>query len=415
MKKFIIFAVLFVLLANTSYAYQDTLERVYTLTTSYDPERFVRFTADGDTIYAEGFFIDSKVDDFYISTSTMRGIEQSFTLNPDGSFTASFGGIPTEKNARVVIKFTDETVISYRVEYNNGWFFGDNGLSEKTSATLENYSTAALIISENYISATRDPHEINETRDKLLEIVALVTAGIDDDYEKARLLNIWMADNIVYDRDARDSEVTEETVSIATTLRLGRSVCIGIANTYGALLEAAGLKVLNIKGGVVSPAEGVPYELLAEKTLPHEWVAFWYEAPDKSESRWVYADPTWDRKGFFEYGSYQHRQSVIKHFDISGLALSFDHRGDRAELRNYFPADVGGGVPDAPIFPIAPLSPENDRTEPSAPATTTPPVLPPDPLPPYPTEENHILLLAIGAMSLIVLLMLAVTVKNRKG
>jgi len=408
MKKFIIFAVLFVLLANTSYAYQDTLEREYTLLTSYDPKRFARFTADGDMIHAEGFFIDSTVDDFYISTSTMRGIEQSFTRNPDGSFTASFGGIPTEKNARAVIKFTDGTVMSYRVEYNNGWFFGDNGLAAKTAATLENYSTAALVISENYISATLDPFEISQTRDKLLEIVATVTAGVDDDYEKARLLNIWVADNIVYDRDARDSEVTEETVSVATTLRLGRSVCIGIANTYGALLEAAGLKVLNIKGGIANVHEGVPYELLAEKTLPHEWVAFWYE----TESRWVYADPTWDRKGFFEYGNYQHRQSVIKHFDISGLALSFDHRGDRAELRNYFPEPVGDGVPDVPPLETPPL--ENGQTESSAP-TTTAPLNSHDPLPPYPVEENNILLLAIGAMSLIVLLMLAVTIKNRKG
>ncbi|MDR2532001.1 MAG: transglutaminase-like domain-containing protein [Oscillospiraceae bacterium] len=417
MKKIIAIVIFCVLAINAGIVhaadYQATLKRVYTLVTTYDPDRFARFTASGNTIYAEGFFRDAVIEAFYISTSTMRGIEQSFSRNPDGTFKASFGGVPTEKNARVILKFADGSVMAYRIEYNNGWFFGDNGLAAKTAATLENYYTASLITSANYMSATLDSLEISQTQALLREIVSEVTAGLDDDYQKAKALNHWVAENIVYDRDSRDNDVTEETVSIATTLRLRRSVCIGIANTYAALLETAGIKALNIKGGIASPMEGVPYELLPEKTIVHEWVAFWYD----KENRWVYTDPTWDRQGFFENGNYQHRPSVIKHFDISALALSFDHRGDRAELRQFTVDDEQREINDEQLAD----NDEEDHTPPvtSPPVITNPPpdttpLAPFDPAPPYPTEDNSLLIALIAVMAAVAAALVIAILKYRK-
>ncbi|MCL2019838.1 MAG: transglutaminase-like domain-containing protein [Oscillospiraceae bacterium] len=380
LKRLSIFTILciFIMTASSSAQipvvddYQASLGRVYTLDTTFDSERYARFTADGNTIHARGYFKDCVVTGFFISSQNLRNIRSEFAINSDGSFSASFSGTPSEKNAYAVISFEDGNAMAYRVEYTpgTGWFFGDNGLSARTAAALEHYFTASLTVSENYVSGSLDPREIKETRENLLEIVSQVTAGIDGDYQKARALSIWVADNIVYDRDARDNEVDEETISVSNTLKRGRSVCIGIANTYGALLEAAGLKVLNIKGGVISPAEGVPYELLADKTLIHEWVAFWYE----DESRWVYADPTWDMRGFYQYGEYNYKPSIIKHFDISPLALSFDHRGDRAELRQYFGQQEAVNEPhvSTSITTTVPSAPtQTTTTSPSVPTQTT--------------------------------------------
>ncbi|MCL2696842.1 MAG: transglutaminase-like domain-containing protein [Oscillospiraceae bacterium] len=394
-KKFIAFIILTALFINVSYAYQETPERVFTLITSHDPDRCAVLTAEGNTIHAEGFFKDYIVEDFFINVP-LREMESRFTRDADGSFSAAYSGIPSVSNALAVIKLDNGTTLNYRVEYSDGigWFFGDNGLAEKTAATLEDYRVISPGVSENYISAGGDPREIAETREILLQIVEEITVGLDCDYQKAKALNQWVADNIVYDRDARDSDVTEYTVSVATTLRLRRSVCIGIANTYGALLEAAGLKVLNIKGGIANALEGVPYELLPTQTIAHEWVAFWFEA----ENRWVYADPTWDRQGYFENNSYHYRTAVIKHFDISGLALSFDHRGDRAELRQFF----------------AQTNDEAEELELDTPPETPPPDILTSDTPEPPGENNNFLYMAIGALLLAAVIMVIIILKYRK-
>jgi transglutaminase-like putative cysteine protease len=411
-KKAVVFALFCVLFINTgvSYAedYQAALMRVTTLETTHDPDRRAQLTADGSTIHAEGFFKGAVIEDFYIVAPNLQNTRSEFRRNADGSFSASFSGVPSAgdgTSANAVLRFTDGTLFAYRVEYRNGWFFGDNGLAKSTMNAVENYYTVPPEISLIYVSATLNPVEIRETQDELRSIVNMVTAGLYDDYDKAKALNQWVADNIVYDKDARDYEVTEETVSIAQTLNLRRTVCIGIANTYAALLEAAGIKAVNIKGGIVSNADGVPYELLPEKTVVHEWVAFWYEA----QERWVYADPTWDRHGVFENGIYTRMPSIIKYFDISPLALSFDHRGDRAELREYLHAEGGFTVPqesvgdDDPVVPQEPAG--NDR---ATPPPAAPPGITPD------VESDTLYYVIIGVMLIAAIGLTAVIIKTRK-
>ncbi|MDR2558703.1 MAG: transglutaminase-like domain-containing protein [Oscillospiraceae bacterium] len=409
--KFVIFVVVFIFFqlstinCQPSAAYQESLGRVFALETTLDPDRYVILTANGTTIHAAGYFRDYAVTDFYISTPSLSNIESRFTREADGTFIASFGGIPSVKNALAVIKFNDDTTLTYRVEYNSdiGWFFGDNRLAAKTAAALEDYRTISPQISENYISAALCPREIAETRSRLHEIVAEVTAELDCDYQKAKELSRWVSENIVYDRDAAALEVNEETISIANTLRLRRSVCIGIANTYAALLEAAGIKALNIKGGIVNVSEGVPYELLPTQTIVHEWVAFWYEA----ENRWVYTDPTWDRQGVFQGGEYLYSPPVMKYFDISSLALSFDHRGDSAEFRQFFAEN------DTYIVPLDEAEPEALPSLTTLPASHSPPQG--GELPPYPAEDDSFLYMIIGALSLAAAIMVIIIFRYRKS
>jgi hypothetical protein len=387
---------------NNDYrSFQSTLTRRYTLVTTHDASRQIRLTATGNVIRAEGYFSDAAVEEFYISGTAINGMTSDFVFNSDGadggSFAASISGVPDEAFARLSIRFADGGVMHYRAEYDGEWFFGDNGLGARTMNVVENYFTASAEVSEMYISAARCPDELRETRAKLHEIVAEVTEGMDDDYEKAKALNAWVAWNIVYDRDAvKDADDdTLVTGSITRTLEYKRSVCIGITNTYIALLEAAGIKAVNIKGGIVSAAEGVPYELLTSDTVPHEWAAFWYEA----ENRWVYADPTWDRQGWFMDGEYDFKPPVFKFFDADCLALSLDHRGDRAELRIYMNSSEAAGEPHT--------------------SETIPPVMtviiPAESEEPESSEDNYtVLYLVIGAMVFAAAVLLTVIIRIRR-
>lgn len=358
--KIILISAVFCGFTLSVFAEQAALGRADTLLTSFDPERQVNFTVLGDTVHAEGFFADSKVIDFFIFSGTLNTTENNLSVNADGTFSGYYGGSAEDaSSARVAIGLEDGSFFYYLMKYcgETGWYFPDNGLGEKTMQTVLNYYEISPEISAYYVSASLCPDEIGETLYNLRAIVLEQTAGLECEYQKAKALNTWVAENIYYDLDARNSDVTEETVSIATTLRLRRSVCIGITNLYIALLEVAGIKAVNIKGGVVSPPEGVEYEDLPYKTAVHEWVAFWFEAED----RWVFADPTWDRKGLFQNGEYVDIPAVYKHFDITPLALSFDHRGDRAELRQYFTAWDGVPYvpPENPDNPESPGEPDN--------------------------------------------------------
>ncbi|MCL1824195.1 MAG: transglutaminase-like domain-containing protein [Oscillospiraceae bacterium] len=442
LKRTAVFAVLCVLftvwcqtgILSVASDYQATLSRVYTLEITHDLERFVRLTASGNKISAEGFFKNETVVDFYIAGAAMLdNTSKSFKVNFNGAFTAEYSGTSTASNAYSVIQFENGDMLFYRVEYDKGWFFGDNGLGSKTMQAVENYFTAAPEVNAHYVNPRLEPEEIAGTLKKLQEIADEVTEGIDDDYQKAKALNFWVCENIYYDRDARDSEVTEETVSLTNTLKLRRSVCIGIANIYGALLEAAGIKAVNIKGGVVAPTEGCTYEELPYKTVIHEWVAFWYEA----ENRWVYADPTWDRRGFFQNGKADYAPSLIKHFDISPLALSFDHRGDKAELRQYFkaleifeekepePPEINEEIPEEPVIPVNPDNSNNIEEAGDEPVsvpqlpvnTTVPPVggIPENtPVSAEPAENNIILYALIGGMSLTAVILGFIVIRLRK-
>ncbi|MCL2109721.1 MAG: transglutaminase-like domain-containing protein [Oscillospiraceae bacterium] len=345
----IVFAIIlsFAPAVSADTAEQAALGRCFELRTTLDPERYALLTANGDVVYAEGFFAGATVSDFHIRGGGIDRREITLDVEDNGRFTGSFTGRMRDAgNATVVIAFDDAPTLSYRIEYapEIGWFFPDNGLGAKTAAVVENHIVLTPQISSYYISAELYFAEINNALELLRRIVQDVTSGLDDDYQKAKALNAWVAENIAYDMDARDNEVSEESVSIAATLRDNRSVCIGIANLYGALLETAGIQAVNIKGGTVSAANGVTYENLPLKTAVHEWVAFWYEA----EGRWVYTDPTWDRKSIYQNSQLTYVPPLYKHFDISPLALSFDHRGDRAEQRQYTLALEISAEPDTP-------------------------------------------------------------------
>ena len=122
-------------------------------------------------------------------------------------------------------------------------------------------------------------------------------------------------------------------ISVDRVLRDRRSVCLGISNLYMALLEAAGIKAVNIKGSAIY-AE-TPFALPTERQN-HEWVAFCYE----EEERWVWTDPVWGGLGDYIKGQYYPGKYNGNYFDIDDFALSINHRADRAERRPFFEAEI---------------------------------------------------------------------------
>lgn len=300
------------------------------LVVSGDADFYARLTAEGNRVSVSGYFKGETIDQIYIGSATLSGVKQGLSAEADGSFTGYYEAVPKSGYyGQLVLKFKSGQQTFYRVEYDGGWYFPDNGLADYTMNNIENYIQMADEVAAGYISADYDPDEISQTLRELRRIAEEVTAGIDDSYQKAKALNTWVSDNIYYDHDASEGIITSETVTLYNILITKRTVCSGYANIYAALLECAGIKAVSINGGAVG--DGCTYEQLAEKTLVHEWTAFWYE----EEARWVVVDPCWDSGCTYEDGQYVYRAKIKRHFDRSPLAFSMTHRGDRAELRAY--------------------------------------------------------------------------------
>lgn len=341
---------------------------------TYNPDCNMVIETAGDTVKTTGKITRDHVRKIYIlGTGASSSLSEDFKSASDGSFSSEITINPGVNGYfPLYIILESDKILSYRLQYKDGWSVPDNGLCKANAARLENVITAEPIAAAYYLSVTADKEEISQTLDKLKTIVDGVCAGETDDYKKAYLLFRWVAENIYYDHDAAATSVTLETVAVHNVLSTLRTTCAGFANTYSALLETAGIRSVNLKGAAA--AGQLTYETLPTGRENHEFTAFWYE----KEQRWAYADPCWGGAGDYKNGEFTNGIAYDKYFDITGEALALDHRVDKAEERHYLKAleavEAGSPLTQAPISSTpegSPSTEEADLTE-DFPVTTQP-------------------------------------------
>jgi hypothetical protein len=322
--------------------YQTTLGKTNTLLTSSDPERYILFTTNGNTIKFSGKFTNDTITKVFLGnlwnvTNESEGLENKGDGSFEGFITANVAGDVPFGN---IFVSTDKNTESFKIDHdNNGFFFTDNGLGKKNEQITENFRTATAETNLYYVTGKPAGELTDEDKTAAKKVLAEIkakaeelTEGLTDDRDKARILSDWTADNVFYDTKTAEGIVTAKTISLVNVWQTRHTVCGGYANMYAALLEAAGIKAVNIYGGVVSPGK-CSYMELPEKTVVHEWTAFWYE----KEKRWVITDPGWDSGNRFQNGTTEVPKSILKtFFDATPLSLSLTHRAERAEYRDYF-------------------------------------------------------------------------------
>lgn len=301
--------------------------------TSYDEENYALIETRGDSITVKGRYKDAKS----VKISLYPKIEPSgysFHAFEGGSFETELTAKPFENGSFIfLITINGEIQKSCYILYENGWCFVDNRLDKQNREVFEKIHTVSDEACCLYLSSDGDPERIDFIKEQLKLIVKDVTTGIESDYEKARALEKYVAENFCYDLDAREGTTDLESISVDTVLRERRSVCLGISNLYMALLEAAEIKAVNIRGAVIYSE--TPFALPTEGQN-HEWVAFYYE----EEERWVWTDPVWGGLGDYKKGKYYPGKYNGNYFDIDDFALSINHRADKAERRPFFEAEI---------------------------------------------------------------------------
>lgn len=315
----------FPLLANAE------ISKTNLLRTTLNPEAYALFEISGNTITARGKYVSDRLSDISVTPASLSSY--SFTAHEDGSFEAEMTCLASKMKNSLVLKFSSGVKIAYPLYYSdNSLFFPQNGLSETNAEVFDKIHDCLPTAAGLYLSASGNAENIAVVQNQVKQISDSVTDGIESDYDKARALAVYVSSHISYDYDARNSSVTEETISIENTLKNSRTVCTGFANLYCALLEAQGIDAVNIKGG--STGGEVTYETLTDGLQNHEFTAFYY----KEQERWVWVDSCWDGAGQYSGGEFIPAIQHEKFFDITDAALSFDHRADYAERRNFFEA-----------------------------------------------------------------------------
>ncbi|MBP3854600.1 MAG: transglutaminase domain-containing protein [Ruminiclostridium sp.] len=330
--------------------------RVNLIRTSNTGDNYSVFETNGNTITARGVYTGDNIRKLYIDKNTddMPG-SYSMKGHEDGSYEAELTMPASDGIHRLTVRLNSGASLRYNIFYDstNGWYFPVSGFEKTNRNVFEHIYEAPAEAAALYLSPTKDTGEINATLEQISALTEQITAGIDDDYEKARAISRFISEKIYYDMDAKSTNVDIETIALCNVLKKSRTVCSGFTNLFCAMAEAAGIDAVNIKGGINNETD-VSYQDYLGGAQNHEWAAFWYE----KEQRWVWADPCWDGSGNYEKGEWKEGKPKYMFFDISEDALALNHRADKAERRHYFSA----GAETEPLGAEDPAAEEGERS-----------------------------------------------------
>ncbi len=313
----------------------------YKFLTSNDPLHRIEITLDGYTATAVGRYEGCTLHDMGLYAD-YHGKDMSVDIREkDGGFEAVLYDDLSENYSSGFVTmylFFEEDETSENFSLNYRLAFSGDGLSfPDVREVVENNSLIAstpMELPENgvreYINAGGSDEDIQNTLDEVRALSDKICAGITDEYEKLRAIASWVSENIYYDFDARDKEVTNETVCLSHLLETHRSVCIGFTNLFTALCAAQDIECYNIRG---SASPGVSY---AEEDAEFELHETAYAVVD---GRRVWVDVVWNTWNNYSNGEYNKGLTYFKYFDITEQVYALDHWARSCEHRDYFAID----------------------------------------------------------------------------
>lgn len=298
-----------------------------TLVLSHDPINEKSIEIDGDVMTVTARTSDNSIENIYASENC---VTIDIRLNANG-FTA-------------VIRLTDPSYDSVDITfgYDDGiseivyFKIGENGFEPYDLSNITEDNTAAaektLTQPENqvaeYIVEGGDAKEIRKVMDEIQELSDEICGGINNDYDRLRAIERWVAANVYYDYPAYDMGIPAETLSLRYILDNHSSVCGGYSNMVSALCAAQGIKCWNVHGSAITNGRTFA---LSDDGVYHEWnFAEVY-------GRIIWLDACWDSYCTLSRdGEYNNGGIGYRYFDIGAEYFATNHHSNYAEYRDYF-------------------------------------------------------------------------------
>lgn len=305
-------------------------EKCYELVTGENEEYYSKITINSCSVLVEGCYKNDPVTD--ISFQNCGTVSSTLKVNDDGTFSSVLNPSESFGNSdRLVITLKSGARLSYLIMYDDNRYFPDNKLGEQNLSVLEKAVPTSAKSWAGYVTDELTEESVKQTLDEIAYLADYIAGDIKDEYKKLEAIAKWVSDNIYYDRDARENSVTQSEICIKNVLKSRKTVCVGYSALFSALCEAQGLYVVNVKGTVTS--DTVDYSELADGPVNHEWCAALID------DRWIWVDCVWNSNLKFKNNKFTSLGANTEmYFDISPLALSFDHCAYLAEKRYYFRA-----------------------------------------------------------------------------
>lgn len=305
-------------------------EKCYELVTGENEEYYSKITINSRSVLVEGCYKNDPVTD--ISFQNCSTVSSTLKVNDDGTFSSVLNPSESFGNSdRLVITLKSGARLSYLIMYDDNRYFPDNKLGEQNLSVLEKAVPTSAKSWAGYVTDELTEESVKQTLDEIAYLADYIAGDIKDEYKKLEAIAKWVSDNIYYDRDARENSVTQSEICIKNVLKSRKTVCVGYSALFSALCEAQGLYVVNVKGTVTS--DTVDYSELADGPVNHEWCAALID------DRWIWVDCVWNSNLKFKNNKFTSLGANTEmYFDISPLALSFDHCAYLAEKRYYFRA-----------------------------------------------------------------------------
>lgn len=305
-------------------------EKCYELVTGENEEYYSKITINSRSVLVEGCYKNDPVTD--ISFQNCSTVSSTLKVNDDGTFSSVLNPSESFGNSdRLVITLKSGARLSYLIMYDDNRYFPDNKLGEQNLSVLEKAVPTSAKSWAGYVTDELTEESVKQTLDEIAYLADYIAGDIKDEYKKLEAIAKWVSDNIYYDCDARENSVTQSEICIKNVLKSRKTVCVGYSALFSALCEAQGLYVVNVKGTVTS--DTVDYSELADGPVNHEWCAALID------DRWIWVDCVWNSNLKFKNNEFTSLGANTEmYFDISPLALSFDHCAYLAEKRYYFRA-----------------------------------------------------------------------------
>ncbi|MGN1340198.1 MAG: transglutaminase domain-containing protein [Oscillospiraceae bacterium] len=314
--------------AETAEAPQEQLPD-NVLLTSDDLAHYIRMEFQPDSVQFTGVYTGEEIG----GASVLRENRQALDLT---QFKSSFSGsidLSGLAEGYYILRFTtgSGSVMDYVFEVTEQ---GAQPLTADELPTEKNLSVtrAPLKIPADtvlkLITADGDPERAAEVMQEVQEISDTVCNGIIGELDKARALAEWMAKNIYYDTDAKDTGVTDDMLTLEHILLTHRSVCYGWTNLYSALCQAQGIECYNVNGSVVTGSR-----CFLQTDRSDERAHSWNMLIIDGEKLWV--DTVWNSSNTYKEGLYKAGKTDMQYFCITNLCLAQDHRAERCEYRDY--------------------------------------------------------------------------------
>lgn len=148
------------------------------------------------------------------------------------------------------------------------------------------------------------------------EVASQISKFAKTDWEKARAVYVWMAENVAYDTDSYFSKVYPDQKPDAV-FRTKKGVCAGYAGLFTAIGKKLGLEVSTVPGS----CKGYSFATTG-KTAGHDWNAVMLDGP--KGKGWHLFDSTWGA-GYVGTDKAFHKFFTDYWFDAAPEQMAFSH------------------------------------------------------------------------------------------